>query len=259
MKTKLVLVFFLLTATCLNAQQLQILDRFNGNALLNDSTITIFSSDVGVPDLTRYFTMKNNTDQTLAVFLKKRVNFYADSTSDYYCFGIRCWPGDDSTNIADSIPPGGEDYTFASHVTHVRRFDLPQPALPVGLSSITYTIYDKTTFPEPVEATLTVLYHLSGVGLEEARRPGGGEAGKKVPVYPNPAHDWINIDVSAITPGSYMLQIMSSTGTLMESREIILNSHNFQISTNNYPGGMYFGRITSVPGDSNTFHFQIMH
>jgi hypothetical protein len=152
--------------------------------------------------------MKNNTDKPLTVFLRKMVNFYADSTSDYYCFGILCWSWDDTTNWGDTIISGGEDYTFASHVVHKRGFDWPQPALQPGLSSITYTVYDKTTFPEPVEATVTVLYHLSGVGIEEERYEEQGD----IVVYPNPATDKITIKSIEIQPGNNSLFIYNSLG-----------------------------------------------
>jgi hypothetical protein len=155
MKANLLAAIILLSICSVNAQQLLLMDRFNGNKIVNDSTITVFSSDFNITDLTQYFTIKNNMDRPLAVFLRKTINVMNDSTSDYFCFGIKCWPDSDTTDIADTIKPGAEDYNFASHVTHVRRFDMPQPLLPPGLSSITYTIFDNTTFPQPVEASVT--------------------------------------------------------------------------------------------------------
>jgi hypothetical protein len=260
MKAKLITIILFLLTFILNAQQLLLLDRFNGNGIVNDSTITVFSSDVGVPDLTQYFTMKNNTDKTLAVFLRKSVNYYADSTSDYYCFGIRCWPGDDSTNVADSIPAGGEDYTFASHVTHKRRFDLPQPDLPLGLSSITYTVYDKTTFPEPVEASVTVLYHLSGVGVEEETW-GQGEEGKRgmeLAVFPNPASDRLIVETDNLIVGNYNLIILNSLGIRIENKSILLDGNKLNIQLSHYQPGIYFGRLISAKGSSSSFRFQVV-
>jgi hypothetical protein len=258
MKGKLLAAALLLSTFFANAQQLLLLDRFNGNKLVNDSVITVFSSDVGVPDLTLYFTMKNNTDQTLAVFLRKTVNFYADSTSDYYCFGIRCWPGDDSTNIADSIPAGAEDYTFASHVTHIRRFDLPQPALLPGMSSITYTVYDKTTFPEPVEASVTVLYHLSGVGVEEAWGHGSREAGNLVKVYPNPATDRLTVEIGEDISLNYKLIVFNSLGMqVVENKSILLDGNKIMIQLSHYQPGIYFGSLMSSNGTGSSFRFQV--
>ena len=70
MINKVILGLFLLAAITLKAQPLQLLDRFNGNKLVNDSTIIVFNGTDSIPDITQYFTMKNITDQTLAVFLR---------------------------------------------------------------------------------------------------------------------------------------------------------------------------------------------
>jgi hypothetical protein len=257
MKVFLFAFIFLVASLTGNAQQLLLLDRFNGNKIVNDSVLTVFSSDVGVPDLTYYFTMRNNTDQTLAVFLRKTVNFYADSTSDYYCFGIRCWPGDDSTNIADSIPAGAEDYTFASHVTHRRRFDLPQPALLPGMSSITYTVYDKSTFPEPVEASVTVLYHLSGVGVEEAWGHGSREAGNFIRVYPNPATERLTVEIKEDNSLNCKLIVFNCLGMQVENESILVDANKITIQLSHYQPGIYFGSLMSSNGTSSSFRFQV--
>jgi hypothetical protein len=258
MKRSSIIIPFLLVSLSLSSQPLQLLDRFNGNKVVNDSTITVFSSDFGIFDLTQYFTMKNNTDKTLAVYLRKTENFVADSTSDYYCFGIRCWPdGDDSTNVADSIPPGAEDYTFASHVTHVRRFDMPQPALPPGVSSITYTVYDRTTFPEPVEATVTVIYHLGGLGVEEAGKQGSGEAGNVLRVFPNPAFDKVTVEFDQFVDDNYKIIISNSFGAVLHSVDYTVRNNSLIIPVTAYSPGLYFGKLVSGKGAFTCFRFQV--
>lgn len=255
MRIRILLTFFIVSYSAVWAQPLLLLDRFNENKVVNDSTIYVFSSDFNIHDLTQYFTMKNTTDETLAVYLRKSINFIADSTTDYYCFGIRCWPGDDSTNVADSIPPGGEDYTFASHVTHKRRFDLPQPLLPPGYSSITYTVYDKTTLPEPVEASVTVVYHLGGVGFDDTATKRWGDR-ENVAVYPNPAKDFVNIDLPR-PDGSGNIKIYNNLGCEILDfpyREGGLRRFNLS----GHPQGIYFLSITGN-GRTSTLKFSIVH
>ena len=53
MKNKIILGFFLLAAITLKAQPLQLLDRFNGNKLVNDSTIIVFNGTDSIPDITQ--------------------------------------------------------------------------------------------------------------------------------------------------------------------------------------------------------------
>jgi hypothetical protein len=202
--------------------------------------------------------MKNNTDKPLAVFLRKSVNFYADSTSDYYCFGIHCWPGNDSTDVADTIQPGAEDYTFATHVCHVRRFD--KPPLQPGLSSVTYTVYDKTSFPEPVESTVTVIYHLSGLGVEDGH--GGMVAGKRgldLTVYPNPASGLMTLKTGELRQGTYSLLIFSSLGMQVESRSVSLQQEDLLFNVNNYLPGLYYGKLVPVHGSPVSFRFQVVN
>jgi hypothetical protein len=257
MKIILLVIIQLLVVFAVNAQQLLLLDRFNDNRIVNDSTITVFISEAEIHDITQYFTMKNNTDKKLAVFLRKTINVIADSTTDYYCFGIRCWPGDDSTNVADTIPPGGEDYTFASHVTHQRRFDLPQPILPLGLTSITYTVYDKTSFPEPVEASVTVIYHHSGLGVEEAWGQGGMEAGKLILVYPNPASDWVTLEINEILNGISEVLIFNNLGANVRSIDYYLQDNQIRFSVSGFAPGLYLGRIVTDIGTVHSFRFQV--
>jgi hypothetical protein len=265
MKIILLVIIQLLVVFAVNAQQLLLLDRFNDNRIVNDSTITVFISEAEIHDITQYFTMKNNTDKKLAVFLRKTINIIADSTTDYYCFGIRCWPGDDSTNVADTIPPGGEDFTFASHVTHQRRFDLPQPILPLGLTSITYTVYDKTSFPEPVEASVTVIYHHSGLGVEEAWghggmeawEHGGGEAGRSIRVYPNPAKDWVTLEIDEIPDGISEVFIFNNLGANVRSILYNLQDNQLRFSVSGYTPGLYLGRIVTDKGSFHSFRFQV--
>jgi len=254
MKGKLLSAVLLLSILSVNAQQLLLMDRFNGK-VLNDSTITVFSSDLGTIELSQYFTIKNNTDRPLALFLRKTVNVMNDSTTDYFCFYIKCWPDTDTTDIADTIQPGAEDYNFVSHVCHFRRFE--DRLLPPGLSSVTYTIFDNTSFPEPVEAKVTVIYHLSGLGVSDAGKLGSGDAGNLIRVYPNPASDRITIETGKARPGNYTLMIYSSQGTLVQKTNLHIRENKLTIDVNQLLPGFYYGRLFSEQGAGVAFRFQV--
>jgi len=229
------------------AQQLLLLDRLNGNRIVNDSTVTVSSADPEIVDLTMYFTMKNNTDQVLSLNLRKSVNMIADSTIDYFCFGIKCWPETDTTNYPDTIQPGAEDYTFASHVVHYRRFEMPP--LPFGKSSITYTIYDDTSFPEPVEASVTVIYqHQSGVGMEQKEQ-------REAVVYPNPATGKIHIMTMEDFKGIMNVNIYNSSGNLVKANSIYAEDGRTTIPVDELQAGSYFGRIENTSNETVVFRF----
>lgn len=240
----LIIIFSSLAAS---AQKLLLMDRFNGNKVVNDSTITVFSTDPSIIDLTIYFTMKNNSDRPLALFLRKQVNYIADSTIDYFCFGISCWPETDTTNIADTVQPGAEDITFASHVVHFRRFELPP--LPAGKTSITYTVYD-TTASDPVEASVTVIYHLSGVGINEA-------GDQTIKVYPNPATDYLRIPLEERQAALYTINLFDSKGMLVSQQRVYPQKDGILLPVANLRNGYYFGNLTSSNSSPLTFRFSI--
>lgn len=229
-------------------QKLIILDSENNNKIVNDSTITVYSSDESINQLTALFNIKNNTDVPLTVYLRKKVNVINDSTTDYFCYYIKCWPGNDTTDLADTIPAGTEDHTFATHVTHVRRFDYPQPLLPPGLSSITYTLFDNTTFAEPVEASVTVIYHLSPLEINE-------QPTLKAEVYPNPASDYIRVKIDGPIHWTHKAVIYNSQGALVKNEEIVDNGNTFTIRTNDLPRGVYSGILISETNIQTSFRF----
>jgi hypothetical protein len=229
------------------AQQLILMDRLNGNKIVNDSTVIISSADPEIIDLTAYFTMKNNTDQLLSLNLRKTINMMADSTIDYFCFGIKCWPETDTTNYPDTLQPGAEDYTFASHVVHYRRFEMPP--LPFGESSITYTIYDDTSFPEPVEASVTVIYrHQSGVGLEDKET-------REARVYPNPAKGEIHVIARENFTGKVNVNIYNGSGYLVKATSLSAEDGRITIPVDALQSGSYFGRVENTSKEAVLFRF----
>lgn len=242
-------VTFLFVSILVNAQQILLLDRMNGNKIVNDSTITISSTDPLAIELTAYFTMKNNTDHILSLNLRKTVHFMADSTIDYYCFGVQCWPGTDTTNIPDTIQPGAEDYTFASHVVHFRRFDFPPLAF--GKSSITYTIFDDTSFPEAIEASVTVIYdHQLESTLNENNK-------QDALVYPNPASSNITVSGFVNFTGDVLVFIYDETGRVVRNTSVMMQDGKINLAVDALKPGCYFGRIITHTQAPLVFRFVI--
>jgi hypothetical protein len=248
MAGKLLSVIFILTSFFASAQEILLLDRFNGNGIVNDSTLTVSSSDPDIVDLTQYLTIKNNTDRTLALFLKKSINYIADSTIDYFCFGIQCWPGTELTWIPDSIAPGAKDSTFASHIVHFRRFEMPP--LPAGVSSISYTIFDSTTFDYKVEASITVIYQHTLVGIT-------GHSPTAEAVWPNPASDFINISTGVLTNSACELVIFNSTGVEVKRLNLMPDSGKITFAVTGLKPGMYFGSVSALNGQKLGFRFSV--
>lgn len=248
MKAILIMIVFLVLGIGSYAQQVLLMDRFDGNKVVNGTTISAFSTDTNITDLTKYFTIKNNTDRPLALYMRKTVNVMADSTSDYFCFSVKCWPDDDTAYIADSIAPGAESFNFASHVTHIRRFDIPP--LPPGTTSITYTLYDHEAFPEPVEASVTVIYQLSPVGVDEPWQ-------EAVAVYPNPASDRITVRTKESMPREAALFLYNGLGMLAKQPTYHLSGNTLTFPVDRLSAGVYFGKLVAGNGKQMTFRFQV--
>jgi hypothetical protein len=247
MTKQLLSAIFSLSVFVVNAQQLLLIDRDHGNRVVNDSTLTVSSDDPEIIDLTMYFTMKNNTDRMLSLNLRKTVNLVADSTIDYFCFGIKCWPGTDTTNYPDTIQSGAEDYTFASHVVHYRRFDMPP--LPFGKTIITYTVFDNTSFPEPVEASVTVIYnHQADLGLKE-------KSPVEAMVYPNPAVGVLHIIPDNDFNDAVRVYIYNTTGSLVKTIPVTLNNGSISIPVDNLNAGYYFGWLENSAKEARVFRF----
>lgn len=224
------------------------MDRSDGNKVVNNSVITIYSTDTSIIDLTKPFVMVNNTDSTLVLYLRKTVHTMADSTTDYFCFGPKCWPDTDTTDLPGILPPGVEDYSFASHIVHVRRFEMPP--LPPGITSITYTIFDNTTFSEPVEAKVTVNYHLSPVNIPEYKE-------NSVSVYPNPASDWLTIRTDNSISSNFKLIILNVNGEIVMDRQTNIKNGYANISVDGLVPGIYFGRMLHENNQTACFKFLV--
>jgi hypothetical protein len=167
------------------AQQLLLMDYNNSNKPVNDAVIEVDTTDLTALELSAHLKIQNNTDVTLAIFMKKIINHMVDSTSNYFCLNPKCWPDADSTDIADSIPAHMGDSSFVTHYDHFFRYERP---IPPGFTSITYLFYDYSTLPEPVEARVTVNYHISGVGMAEKEK-------EQIILFPVPASDFVRIRV----------------------------------------------------------------
>lgn len=223
-------VLWLLSYT-LNAQQLILMDANDGNRIVNDGVINVSTTDLNTLELSAHVKILNNTDRPLAVFMKKITHQQVDSTSNYFCLNPKCWPHTDSTNIADSIPAGAIDSSFITHYDHYFVYQRP---IPPGLTSITYHFYDYTTFPEPIDARVTVNYLVSGVGLQDFLSP-------EVYLYPNPASEFaaFRYDLHSFCKNAHV-SVCNMQG--MEVGAVVLDGQSGKaiIPTLNLPSGLYF-------------------
>ena len=242
------IVIILCMSILSRSQEIMIMDKSDGNKIVNDLTITAYSTDTSIVDLTKPFGMLNNTDSVLRVYLRKVIHTIADSTIDYFCFGPKCWPDSDTTDMPAVLEPGVVNFSFASHVVHERRFDFPP--LPPGLTSITYVIFDDSTFSESIEAKVTVNYHLSPVKIAEFNK-------EVKSVFPNPASDRLSIQTHQTNNGNFKLIIYNMKGEIVKDRRINIVDGHSKFSVSELTSGSYFGRVFIENGRSIYFRFLV--
>jgi len=245
----LLLTGFLFSGKPVQAQQLLLMDYNAGNKPVNEGVIEVDTTDLGSLELSAHLKIQNNTGKTLAVFMKKIINQMVDSTSNYFCLNPKCWPGADSTDVPDSIPAHLGDSSFVTHYDHFFRYERP---VPPGFTSITYFFYDHTSFATPVEARVTINYHISGVGIPKPRQ-------ELAAVFPVPASDALrfrfsNPDIPVRNISLYDLQGRQ----VWTSGESILKDE-YLLDVSSFRNGLYQAVLRSTGGITESRKVIVLH
>jgi|GEM_PF-5761137 len=76
------------------------------------------------------------------------------------------------------------------------------------------------------------------------------EIGSHLTIYPNPAHDYLNIDLGSATANIQSLQITDMNGRCLKTLEHVSGNGTIKVSTGDMAKGMYFIKLK---GKENTF------
>jgi hypothetical protein len=233
----------------MKAQSLVLMNYNDGNRVVNDGVISIDTTDLSALELNAHLKIQNNTNRTLAIFMKKIINQMVDSTSNYFCLNPKCWPDADSTDIADSIPAGLGDSSFVTHYDHFFRYERP---IPPGFTSITYLFYDYTTFPEHIEARVTVNYTISGVGRPEI-------SDKGISAYPVPAREQVRF--SSVSPDGLInsFAIYDLQGRRIRNLTLHTPLNEFQLDVLDFENGMYEAVFYLSDGQIESRRIIVLH
>ncbi len=248
-KVLIMLIAFVFVFSILHAQQLILKDYNNGDKQVNDSVITVFTSDLTTMELSAHLRIYNNTSKPLAIFMKKIINQLVDSTSNYFCLNPRCWPDADSTDIADTIPAGVGDSSFVTHYDHFFRNEKP---VPPGFSSITYLFYDHTSFPLPVEARVTINYHISGVGIPEAEY-------HQVNVFPVPTSGMLKFTFNSVSDQLTGISLFDLQGRLILQSPGGIKGNEYNLDLRSCKNGIYQAVCRTISGRLETKRVVVQH
>ena len=245
----LLVSLLLLFSGVAGAQQLLLLDNNAGNKPVNDGVIEVDTTDLSALELSAHLKIQNNTGKTLAVFMKKIINQMVDSTSNYFCLNPKCWPGADSTDIPDSIPAGVGDSSFVTHYDHYFRYERP---VPPGFTSITYLFYDHTTFPSPVEARVTINYHISGVGIPKPVESISS-------VFPVPSPDLVHFTFTGLNDPVEKVIIVDEQGRTVWSSSLPVVGNEYLLDAGSYENGIYLAVLRHRGGMTESRRLIVQH
>lgn len=78
--------------------------------------------------------------------------------------------------------------------------------------------------------------------------PESSEQKTEFTIFPNPAHDIVNIKIENVTPGNYIVQIYDIHGNIISTKN--KNASNFSLDVSSYIRGIYF--IALIKGNTKT-------
>lgn len=223
-KNLLLLVFiFMLNLVSVFAQNpIEIYDK--ANHLITGTTITAYSSDINIETIDMVLKVKNNTTDTLHLYVRRIINSEVSGTENVICFGVNCYPPSiDTSRQLQAVPNGKVDSSFLSHYS---------PYAHAGITSITYEFFNSRA---DVKGQVTVNYHLSPLSL--------GTELKSLEIssaYPNPASASTSI-VYNIPAGSYgKILLRNLLGSVIREVNLERPECKAVINTSDLKDGLYF-------------------
>lgn len=223
---KLILLFlfiFTLTLARVIAQNpIEIYD--NANNLVTGTTITAYSSDINVETIDMILKVKNNTTDTLKLYVRRIINSEVPGTENVICFGVTCYSSSvDITLDVRKVPGGKIDSSFVSHYS---------PNMHPGVTSITYEFFDNHAF---VAAQVTVNYNLSLLSIGTELKSFDISA-----AYPNPASGSTSIEYKIPIGRDGKIVLRNLLGSVVHEVNLEKPEGKAVINTSNLIDGLYF-------------------
>lgn len=212
-----------LAATCGSAQSLQIVSTSSDTLSLGNATTE--------NDMESYVVVKNISTNPIDLLVKRiDGNYNALTDSNAICWGI-CFAPDVSiapSSFKQTLQPGEESgkYDFVGHV-YPDMDGIPREG------DITYVFFDMNNPNDSVAHTVTYK-------TTQDFSIGESTGQNLISVYPNPAHDNIQVkyDLNGTHKGSFELR--NIVGSVVYQKNLKANSTTFGLSVSNLSPGVYF-------------------
>lgn len=215
-------IFTLTLARVIAQNPIEIYD--NANNLITGTTITAYSSDINVETIDMILKVKNNTTDTLKLYVRRIINNEVLGTENVICFGVNCYPpSTDTSRQLQAVPNGKVDSSFLSHYS---------PYAHAGITSITYEFFN---IRADVKGQVTVNYHLSPLSLGTELKSFDISA-----AYPNPASGSTSIEYKIPIGRDGKIVLRNLLGSIIEEVNLERPEGKAVINTSDLKDGLYF-------------------
>lgn len=191
----------------------------------NNSTLVVFTSDNQTEYLEKQLKLVNNSPSRVEMYVRRIINSEVDGSENSFCFGSMCYPSfTDTSSLVNIIAAGAVDSSFKADY---------YPNGHPGPTSITYEFFTKTKGREDIRESVTVIFKMSGVGINE-------NAMAIQRLYPNPAPAFVAVEYE-IKPesGDVWAVIRNLSGQVAKRALIDSNSGKAVIDVTGLADGVY--------------------
>ncbi|NOZ47974.1 MAG: T9SS type A sorting domain-containing protein [Chlorobi bacterium] len=200
------------------------LTSVDGNDITNDTLVVEAET---IPDIIYgYVHVKNISNVSMDVVVKKIENSILDSTVNTFCWGVNCYPPTTFISNSYSLEPGIVDESFYCEY---------YPFGNSGQSSITFVFYNERDASDSAFVVITIKTGI--VASKNVLRNLQYTFSKP---YPNPAKEFTQIDFSIEKNKNAKMEIYNILGKKVEYYNLSNGQDKVLINTSEFQPGIYF-------------------
>jgi hypothetical protein len=214
-----------------------------GDTVVNSDSVYL-SGPLSTELMEIKISVTNNRESAVSLKLRKTEIQLVEGAEASFCWGECYTPFVMVSPMAITIQAKGCDLN--SFVGDYRPFGME------GTSIIKYTFFDPadTTYQQSV----TVFFQIGGSGID---LPGSGIA--SVSVYPNPANDYVRVNLSEACDTDRTVMLFNGVGQALQTAMIQAGRKEISIPVADFPEGLYFIGIGDEKGSRTTLKIYIGH
>lgn len=237
-KKSIFILLFMAAISYVSAQSIRL--EHDGTIYADGETVVCDTEQFG--EFIQHFQVRNLTDHTLNVMLRKEVIDDLEGVINYFCWGS-CYTPEVTVSLHPVEVAGmtlsSEDLSF--HAMYEESV--------FGKVFVKYSLYDIDT-PDDC-TTIYVCFNKSGEGIIETPAVNFGQA------YPNPASSVVNFDYTMPASSHLTAVIYNIVGQEVMRQELNTFEGRLTLSVNEFQDGIYFCNLTQNGQTITTLKFVV--